>query len=253
MGGPSSQPRTKPAMSPINAFQVEELYTPEFLDSFQENTGYWQQPEPHESSVEQVVTSPTKKNKVIRNRQKRTIESDDAPRQTAWTIEEEIALAKGWLAFSENSKHGNERRKYGFWCEVFQYIESKTKQYGRQTYDMVCGKWKTMRPSVIRFCEIYNNVMRMVRKSGAGDEDYVQGAMIHYEIETKLPFKLHHCWEILKDRQKWQEIAILNFNTGSEGGSKRNKSSSSSLFNTKSREASINLNTNVGDNDKDEV
>ncbi|GJX50619.1 hypothetical protein Tco_0277464 [Tanacetum coccineum] len=95
MGGPSSQPRTKPAMSPINAFQVEELYTPEFLDSFQENTGYWQQPEPHESPVEQVVTSPTRKNKAIRNRQKKAIESDDAPRQTAWTTEEEIALTKG--------------------------------------------------------------------------------------------------------------------------------------------------------------
>ncbi|GJS84222.1 hypothetical protein Tco_0750763 [Tanacetum coccineum] len=100
MGGPSSQPRT-----PINVFQVEELYTPEFLDFFQENTGYWQQPEPHESPIEQVVTSPTKKNKAIRNRQKRTIESDDAPRQTAWTTEEEIALAKGWLAVSENNKH----------------------------------------------------------------------------------------------------------------------------------------------------
>ncbi|GJY65218.1 putative reverse transcriptase domain-containing protein [Tanacetum coccineum] len=95
--------------------------------------------------------------------------------------------------------------------------------------------------------------MRMARKSGAEDEDYVQRAMIHCEIETELPFKLHHYWEILKDRPKWQEIAIPTFNTGSEGGSKRIRSSGSSSFNTESREASINLNTNVGDNDKDEI
>ncbi|GKA54437.1 ALP1-like protein [Tanacetum coccineum] len=213
MGGSSSQLRTEPTISPINAFSVEELYTPEFLNSFQENTGYWQQPDPHESSVKQVATSPTKKKKkkkkkkATRNRQKRTIESDDAPRQTTWTTEEEIALAKGWLAVSENSKHGNERRKAGFWCE----------------------------------------------ESGVGDEDYVQREMIHYEIETGLPFKLRHCWEILKDRPKWQEISIPNFNIGSEGGSKRHKSSGSSSSNTKSGEASINLNTNVGDNDEDEV
>nr|GFA27783.1 hypothetical protein [Tanacetum cinerariifolium] len=37
------------------------------------------------------------------------------------------------------------------------------------------------------------------------------------------------------------------------GGSKRHKSSGSSSFNTESGEASINLNTNVGDNDEDEV
>ncbi|GJX17945.1 gamma-glutamyltranspeptidase 1 [Tanacetum coccineum] len=94
--------------------------------------------------------------------------------------------------------------------------------------------------------------MRMAHESGAGDEDYVQREMIHYEIDTGIPFKLRHCWEILKDRPKWQEIALPKFSTGS-GGSKRHKSSGSSSFNTESREASINLNTNVGDNDEDEV
>ncbi|GJZ70421.1 hypothetical protein Tco_0633971 [Tanacetum coccineum] len=64
-------------------------------------------------------------------------------------------------------------------------------------------------------------------ESGAGDEDYVQRAMIHYEIDTGVAFKLRHCWEILKDRPKWQEIALPNFSTGS-GGSKRHKSSGSS-------------------------
>ncbi|GJW22805.1 hypothetical protein Tco_0033427 [Tanacetum coccineum] len=58
---------------------------------------------------------------------------------------------------------------------------------------------------------------------------------------------------ILKDRPKWQEIAIPNFNTGFEGGSKRHKLTGSSSFNTESGEASINLNTNVDDNDEDEV
>nr|GEU43259.1 hypothetical protein [Tanacetum cinerariifolium] len=76
MGGSSSQRRTDPAMSPINAFPVEELYTPQFSDSFQENNGYWHEPNPHESLVEAI----------------------------AWTHEEEIALAKDWVVISENSR-----------------------------------------------------------------------------------------------------------------------------------------------------
>ncbi|GJT12411.1 hypothetical protein Tco_0859453 [Tanacetum coccineum] len=48
MGGSSSQPRTDPHRSPINAFLNEELYTPEFLESLQENTGYWQEPNTYE-------------------------------------------------------------------------------------------------------------------------------------------------------------------------------------------------------------
>ncbi|GJR05187.1 hypothetical protein Tco_0528171 [Tanacetum coccineum] len=175
MGGSSSQPRTDPAMSPINAFPVEELYSPQFSDSFQENIGYWQEPTPHESPVEQVAASPTKKKKATCNRQKMTIQSDDAPRQTPWTTEEEITLAKGWLVVYEA------RRQTSFWYEVLQ----------------------------------------------SGDGDYVEKAMVHYELETGLPFRLRHCWEILKDRPKWQEVALPNFATES-GGSKRHKAFGSS-------------------------
>ncbi|GJX75595.1 hypothetical protein Tco_0322406 [Tanacetum coccineum] len=63
--------------------------------------------------------------------------------------------------------------------------------------------------------------MRMAQESGAGDEDYVQRAMIHYEIDTGVAFKLR------------------------SGGSKRHKSSGSSSFNIESGEQSINLNTIV--------
>ncbi|GJQ98549.1 hypothetical protein Tco_0009688 [Tanacetum coccineum] len=166
MGGSSSQPRTDRVHSLINAFSLEELYTPDFSESLQENTGFWQAPNPYEVPVEQVTTSPTKKKKATRNRQKKTIQSNDAPQQTLWTTEEEIVLYKGWLVISENSKHGNSRKQGGFWCEVLLYMESKTQQYGHRTYDMVLGKWKTIRPSVVRFCGIYNNIMCNTPKLG---------------------------------------------------------------------------------------
>ncbi|GJR71610.1 SMR domain-containing protein isoform X1 [Tanacetum coccineum] len=89
-------------------------------------------------------------------------------------------------------------------------------------------------------------------ESGAEDEDYINKAMIHYQVETGLPFKFRHCWEVLKDSLKWQEIALPKFSIESSGGSKRHKSSGSSSFNTESGNASIDLNTNVGDNDEDE-
>nr|GFB55934.1 hypothetical protein [Tanacetum cinerariifolium] len=104
--------------------------------SLQENIGYWQEPNTYEAVGEQVATSLTKKKKATHNRQKRLIQTDDAPWQNAWTTEEEITLAKSWRAVSENSQHGNARKKDGFWCKVLAYIESKTKQEGRQTYDM---------------------------------------------------------------------------------------------------------------------
>ncbi|GKE53030.1 hypothetical protein Tco_1488186, partial [Tanacetum coccineum] len=35
-------------------------------------------------------------------------------RQIAWTHEEEIALAKGWVDVSENNKLGNSMKEAGF-------------------------------------------------------------------------------------------------------------------------------------------
>ncbi|GKE34238.1 hypothetical protein Tco_1453560, partial [Tanacetum coccineum] len=113
--------------------------------TFVDNTCYWQGPNPYEATSEQVVTTPTKKKKETRNRQKRLSQTDDAPRQIAWKTDEEIALAKGWKSISENSERGNKRKKDGFLVEVIEYIESKTKMEGRQTYDTVLGKWKMVR------------------------------------------------------------------------------------------------------------
>ncbi|GJS64188.1 hypothetical protein Tco_0678752 [Tanacetum coccineum] len=123
------------------------------------------------------------------------IQSDDAPGQITWTHEEEIALDKGWVDVFENSRFGNPRKETGFWCEVLAYMESKTKQYARRTYDMMCGKWKTVCPVVVRFCGVYGNVMRMSQKSRASDEDYVKRALMHYQAKTRNTFKYRHCWE----------------------------------------------------------
>ncbi|GKE26896.1 glutathione S-transferase T3-like protein [Tanacetum coccineum] len=219
MDGSSSQRRTDPPMSSINAFPFEEMYTPEFLDSFQQNTGTFQEPAREDSPVEAVATSSPKTKKPTRARQKRTIQSDNAPRQTAWTHEEEIALCKGWVDVSKNNMLGNSRKEAGFWCAVLAYMVSKTKQYGRRTYDMVNGKWKTVRPTGVRFCGVYGNVMRRGQESGASDEDYFERALMDYQAETGTTFKYRHCWEILKNSPKWMKSEVL---------SKRYKSSESS-------------------------
>ncbi|GJZ93416.1 zinc finger BED domain-containing protein RICESLEEPER 2-like protein [Tanacetum coccineum] len=114
------------------------------------------------------------------------------------------------------------RKDVGFWCEVLQYMESKTKQ-------------------------------RSSNESGASDEDYYARALVDYEAETGTMFKLRHCWEILKGSPKWMQNEVPKFTAKSREGSKRYKTFGSSSFNTESVEASINLNANVGDDEEDEV
>ncbi|GJV52822.1 hypothetical protein Tco_1448563 [Tanacetum coccineum] len=111
-----------------------------------QNTGYWQEPNTQESLVEEVVISPTKNKKATRNRQIRTSQSVDAPRQTLWTTEEEFALCKGWLAVSENNKDGNAKKQSGFWIEVLEYIESRSFEMARNSTSKIFNKvWGSKR------------------------------------------------------------------------------------------------------------
>ncbi|GKC04222.1 hypothetical protein Tco_0995832 [Tanacetum coccineum] len=180
-------------MSLIHAFSIEDMYSHEFSNSFQ-HTSFFQEIARKDSPVKVAAPPPKSKSKPTRGHQKRTIQNEDAPWQIAWTNEEGIALCKSWVHVSESSKLGNTRKDVGFRTKVIEYMESKIKQYGRRMYDMVNGKWKTVCPHVVRFCGVYNNVMRRAHESGAGDEDYYNMTLLHYKAQTGVPFKLRHCW-----------------------------------------------------------
>nr|GEV46485.1 hypothetical protein [Tanacetum cinerariifolium] len=87
-------------------------------------------------------------------------------------------------------------------------------------YDMVNGKWKTMRPNGARFCGVHANVTCRAQMSGARGEDYFVKALLNYDAES---------------------------------GAKRYKTSRSSSFNMEYRDASINMNFDVGDDEKDDM
>ncbi|GKA24220.1 hypothetical protein Tco_0710253 [Tanacetum coccineum] len=154
------------------------------------NTGYWQQPNPDDSPVEQVATSPTKKKKANRNRKKRLNQTEHAPRQTTWTTEEEIALAKGWRSVFENSERDNARKKDGFWVEVLEYVECKTKQEGHRTYDMMVGKWKVSqisRDSISNFNQGSQGSSKRHKSSGSSSFNAESGDANTVDDEDDVP------------------------------------------------------------------
>nr|GEV06322.1 hypothetical protein [Tanacetum cinerariifolium] len=151
MGGSSSQPHTEQPMSPIHSFRNEDMYSPQYSKDMYQNTA-------EESPVE-VTALPQKPS---RRRQKRmvAVQNEDTPCRTPWTNKEEMTMCKGWVHVFENSAKGNARKTDGFGTKVLAYLRNKTKQPGRQTYDMVNEKWKTVLPNMDRFYGVHANVLR---------------------------------------------------------------------------------------------
>nr|GEX44876.1 ribonuclease H-like domain-containing protein [Tanacetum cinerariifolium] len=93
------------------------------------------------------------------------------------------------------------------------------------------------------------------------DYQKLMANLVFHERTKHLKTDLHFVtYKVVKGVVKTMNVDSANqiadvFTKGSEsvGGSKRHKPSGSSSFNSDSGEASINLNTKVGDNDEDEV
>nr|GEW88593.1 hypothetical protein [Tanacetum cinerariifolium] len=74
--------------------------------------------------------------------------------------------------------HGQMRKK----LRCVKYMESKKKQYGRRTSNMVNEKWKTVRPAVVQFCRVYGNIMRRIFLLEDMDQDSA-----HMVAASKVP------------------------------------------------------------------
>nr|GEZ56659.1 hypothetical protein [Tanacetum cinerariifolium] len=105
---------------------------------------------------------------------------------------------------------------------VLKYFKSKTKALGRRAYDMINGKWKTARLNVARFCGVYVKVICKVQESGTEDKEYFNRALLNYEPKHEMQFTLRHYGR-------------------------------SSSFNRKSKDASNNLNVDIGDDVENKV
>ncbi|GJZ84471.1 hypothetical protein Tco_0649810 [Tanacetum coccineum] len=108
-----------------------------------------------------------------------------------------ISLCKAWVRISENSVLGNTRKEIGFWIDVLEHMQKTYPITSRWTYDMVNMKWKIVHPKVAHFCDVYHNVTRK-EVSGAEDGDYIQKALLEYQVEYGVPFL--HVWASLKTK-----------------------------------------------------
>ncbi|GJX39141.1 glutathione S-transferase T3-like protein [Tanacetum coccineum] len=190
VGGSSSQPSVRGSLSPVRKFSLEDedftnLYSPSWTELIREE----------QSLVEEI-------------------EEIQVP--------EETALCKGWVRTSEDSVKGNMRKERGFWIDILKYMHDTCPITQRRTYDMVNEKWKTVRSKVYTFCGVYANAVQMYT-SGASDTDYLQRALIGYQAEYGVPFTLLHCWEVLKDSEKWNSGELLAFRQEKEDGKNKNE------------------------------
>nr|GEV91147.1 hypothetical protein [Tanacetum cinerariifolium] len=179
-----------PQSSPIPAFNLDDdNFEPLWASASQPFQSYSKgssQPVENDSLVEEVEPVQTKRKYTRRSK---PTKKNDKEFVEPWTIEEEIALCKAFVAKSEDSVEGNDKKAAGFWREVAEHFHKEMGE-DKRSYDSINCKWKNrIRPQVSQFCEIYNSV-RDRHQSGSCDNIVYQEAELEYRTIYNAPFTL---------------------------------------------------------------
>ena len=132
-----------------------------------------------------------------------------ATRGPNFAKDEQIALCHSWLKVSEDPLVGNDQRGSDFWNNVATIFNQKVLDLGKPGRSREANAlqihWRdTVKKLVSKFCGSYKKAT-LIEKSGYTEKDYIDLALQIYSDSCKkpTPFKLLHCWAILKDKPKW--------------------------------------------------
>ncbi|KAL8213700.1 hypothetical protein R6Q57_003149 [Mikania cordata] len=115
-----------------------------------------------------------------------------------WSDEEEVALARSWLTFSENSDVGNAQKRDDFYRKAIKHFHHLVKEKSR-TVDQIYSKWNDMNSSMKKWNGFYQQ-SSMNRKSGEGDEQVLKKAMKNYKSMVNSKGFAHiQAWEMVRD------------------------------------------------------
>lgn len=144
-----------------------------------------------------------------------------APAQ-AWTEDEEVMLARAWVAVSEDCEAGNTQSKAHFW-ETIRVVFHKN--LGREFYrskDTLTTKFRVVNGYANKFNGLFVNFMGQ-RESGESNQDILKKAFSVYQHDNKDKLFRHMAfWEVVHQYLRWKGVGT---DPAPTHGSKRSKTS----------------------------
>ena len=103
-----------------------------------------------------------------------------------WEKEEDEALARSWVAASEDSITGIGQNKASkFWGRVFEIYVGLIPDGKEWTSTACTARWGTMNQEVAKFCGLFAQVTSLP-KSGWMEDKYIEEAMEPFKLEGKV-------------------------------------------------------------------
>ncbi|KAE9053653.1 hypothetical protein PF006_g33492, partial [Phytophthora fragariae] len=134
-------------------------------------------------------------------------------KKSSFLEEEEAQLCRSYLKVGTDATTGTNQSSGTFWERICTHFNSSrpTGSTTRDQRSLEC-KWSKVSSDVKRFASAIDKVDH---RSGASLDDEIEAAQCVYkamqggtEAKTRKPFKLMHCWRILKAEPLWMSFRV---------------------------------------------
>ncbi|XP_066328941.1 glutathione S-transferase T3-like [Miscanthus floridulus] len=122
---------------------------------------------------------------------------------------EDEVVCSGWLNVSKDPINGANQSRSTFWSRVHAFFEKHKKTAVLRTESSIMHMWLTIQFQVNKYCSCYEAIERR-NQSGTTIQDKIsQASKMYQELDKdNKSFTLIHCWNILKEEDKWKAKRI---------------------------------------------
>ncbi|XP_006654165.1 uncharacterized protein LOC102705072 isoform X2 [Oryza brachyantha] len=159
------------------------------------NSPYWDDgtvmgaspPEEQHSPIEEVVA--------VKRNQKRT---------KNFSGKEDEMLVLAWLNVSKDAIQCNEQSRSAYWTRIYDYFHSNRDFTSDRSQSSLMHRWSTIQDNVNKFTECLSQIEDR-KQSWVSNQDKIMHACALYKAgdENHRSFHLVHCWNLLRNQQKW--------------------------------------------------
>ncbi|WCJ41680.1 hypothetical protein M5689_022532 [Euphorbia peplus] len=129
-----------------------------------------------------------------------------------WTETREVLLCQSWIIITLDEVVGNAQKGKDYWKRITKYYNKYRNGDGPEiTEEQAKRQWFKMSREVSFFNAAYISVNSSYH-SGHDEAQLIRMACDSYTTrsEKNLKFRWLHCWEVLKDNQRWLDFAKKN-------------------------------------------
>ncbi|KAG2642249.1 hypothetical protein PVAP13_2KG200258, partial [Panicum virgatum] len=122
---------------------------------------------------------------------------------------EDEVVCSGWLNISKDPINGANQSHSTFWSRVHAFFEEHKQTTTVRTESSIMHRWLTIQSQVNKYCCCYEAIERR-NQSGKTIQDKISEAskMCQELDKDNKSFTLIHCWNILKEEDKWKTKRI---------------------------------------------